>query len=142
MRSWKSNSDDLWFSPDSEYMTQDLSETRPKYKYKYKSCDCDKPMSTKCSKPSNKCVEKCAEVPKCHMPCTDYEDDMPSVCMPKKDICCHENPDACTEPLPSCLKMAHAYVPWQHYGETFCPEQAFDAGTLFPDLYGVYPIPQ
>lgn len=38
--------------------------------------------------------------------------------------------------------LAHAYVPWQCYDEAFCPQDALRKGTLFPSLYGVYPIPE
>nr|WP_255711107.1 spore coat associated protein CotJA [Pelosinus baikalensis] len=38
--------------------------------------------------------------------------------------------------------LAHAYVPWQCYDEAFSPQEALKKGTLFPSLYGVYPIPR
>lgn len=37
--------------------------------------------------------------------------------------------------------LAHAYVLWQSYDDAFCPQEALMKGTLFPELYGVYPIP-
>ena len=40
------------------------------------------------------------------------------------------------------MKLAHAYVPWQHYDEAFNPHEALMKGTLFPELYGVYAIPR
>ena len=40
------------------------------------------------------------------------------------------------------MLLAHAYVPWQCYREAFCPKEALMHGTLFPELFGVYPIPQ
>jgi len=40
------------------------------------------------------------------------------------------------------MKLAHAYVPWQHYDEAFNPHEALMKGTLFPELYGVYAIPK
>lgn len=40
------------------------------------------------------------------------------------------------------MMLAHAYVRWQHYDEAFNPQEALKRGTLFPDLYGVYPIPK
>lgn len=40
------------------------------------------------------------------------------------------------------MMLAHAYVPWQCYHEAFCPKEALMHGTLFPELFGVYPIPQ
>ena len=39
------------------------------------------------------------------------------------------------------LKLAHAYVLWQHYDKAFSPPEALMKGTLFPELYGVYMIP-
>lgn len=40
------------------------------------------------------------------------------------------------------MMLAHAYVPWQRYDEAFSPQEALKKGTLFPCLYGVYPIPK
>ena len=40
------------------------------------------------------------------------------------------------------MQLAHAYVPWQNYCQAFSPCEALRKGTLFPELYGVYPIPQ
>lgn len=40
------------------------------------------------------------------------------------------------------MQLAHAYVPWQCYDEAFSPQEALMRGTLFPSLFGVYPIPQ
>ncbi|EIW17440.1 MULTISPECIES: spore coat associated protein CotJA [Pelosinus] len=40
------------------------------------------------------------------------------------------------------MMLAHAYVPWQCYDEAFSPQEALRKGTLFPSLYGVYPIPR
>lgn len=39
----------------------------------------------------------------------------------------------CT-PLPENPVPAMAYIPYQMWGETYEPERAFDAGTLFPIL--------
>lgn len=57
--------------------------------------------------------------------------------------CMSKCPDMCPQPI-SCedMVLAHAYVPWQTYDQAFCPEEALMKGTLFPELYGVYPIPQ
>ena len=44
--------------------------------------------------------------------------------------------------FPDCILLAHAYVPWQVYNQAFCPREALMKGTLFPELFGVYPIPQ
>lgn len=40
------------------------------------------------------------------------------------------------------MVLAHAYVPWQYYDNAFCPQEALMKGTLFPELWGVYPIPE
>ena len=39
------------------------------------------------------------------------------------------------------MLLAHAYVLWQCYEDAFNPQEALMKGTLFPELYGVYPIP-
>lgn len=39
------------------------------------------------------------------------------------------------------MVLAHSYVPWQFYDKAFCPQEALMKGTLFPELWGVYPIP-
>jgi len=44
--------------------------------------------------------------------------------------------------MPKCVILAHAYVPWQCYDKAYCPEEALMKGTLFPELWGVYPIPE
>lgn len=44
--------------------------------------------------------------------------------------------------MPECMLLAHAYVPWQTYCQAFCPREALMKGTLFPELWGVYPIPE
>jgi len=43
---------------------------------------------------------------------------------------------------PADMMLAHAYVLWQCYDQAFCPEEALMKGTLFPELWGVYPIPE
>lgn len=37
------------------------------------------------------------------------------------------------------VKLATAYVPWQHYGAIYSPAEALEKGTLFPELYRPYP---
>lgn len=37
--------------------------------------------------------------------------------------------------------LAHSYVPQQIYHRVFSPEEALMKGTIFPELWGVYPIP-
>lgn len=39
------------------------------------------------------------------------------------------------------VPLAHAYVPRQTYSKAYSPQEALMKGTLFPELYGVYPIP-
>lgn len=62
------------------------------------------------------------------MPPLEPECDEP-LCVPQEDICEY-------------MVLAHAYVQWQHYQKAFCPEEALMKGTLFPELWGVYPIPE
>ncbi|MBP2650387.1 MAG: Spore coat protein CotJA [Firmicutes bacterium] len=40
------------------------------------------------------------------------------------------------------MVLGHSYVPWQVYTKAFSPKEALMRGTLFPELYGVYPIPE
>jgi hypothetical protein len=47
----------------------------------------------------------------------------------------------CEAPMP-CEVLAHSYVPWQFYKCAFSPKEALMKGTLFPELWGVYPIPK
>lgn len=47
-----------------------------------------------------------------------------------------------TVKMPECVLLAHSYVPWQIYENAFCPTEALMKGTLFPELWGVYPIPR
>lgn len=60
----------------------------------------------------------------------DCMDDM------KKMVMTHEHP------MPMDLLLAHSYVPWQCYDKAFSPREALMRGTLFPELWGVYPIPE
>ncbi len=53
-----------------------------------------------------------------------------------------DDPDCCCiAGIPENVKLAHAYVPYQCYDKAFCPAEALSKGTLFPELWGVYPIP-
>lgn len=36
------------------------------------------------------------------------------------------------------MRLAHAYVPYQRYTESYPPEEALRRGTLFPDLWMPY----
>jgi len=47
----------------------------------------------------------------------------------------------CEAPVPGKV-LAHSYVPWQIYQQAFSPKEALMKGTLFPELWGVYPIPK
>lgn len=51
-------------------------------------------------------------------------------------------PMAHEHPMPMNMILAHAYVPWQCYDRAFSPREALMRGTLFPELWGVYPIPE
>lgn len=44
--------------------------------------------------------------------------------------------------MPMGMMLAHAYVPWQSYEQAFSPKEALMKGTLFPELWGAYPIPE
>lgn len=58
---------------------------------------------------------------------------------------CKEMPMHKKQIMDDCIAnrlLAHAYVPWQRYEEAFSPKEALMKGTLFPELYGVYPIPK
>ncbi|MDU4959434.1 MAG: spore coat associated protein CotJA [Sporomusaceae bacterium] len=57
------------------------------------------------------------------------EPDCEPICVPQDNICDY-------------MVLAHAYVQWQNYQKAFCPEEALTKGTLFPELWGVYPIPK
>lgn len=39
-------------------------------------------------------------------------------------------------------QFAHVYMPIQIYRRSFTPKEALMKGTLFPELWGVYPIPE
>lgn len=60
------------------------------------------------------------------------------------DMCETEMPIKTSMAPQACMNMvlAHAYVPWQYYDRAFCPQEALMKGTLFPELWGVYPIPE
>ena len=54
-----------------------------------------------------------------------------------------EMPAECMCEVPVCGQvLAHSYVPWQQYCRAFSPREALMKGTLFPELFGVYPIPK
>lgn len=38
-------------------------------------------------------------------------------------------------------QFAHVYMPGQIYQRALSPKEALGKGTLFPELWGVYPIP-
>lgn len=37
------------------------------------------------------------------------------------------------------MKLARAYVPRQTYGQIYDPREALQKGTIFPELYRLYP---
>jgi len=60
----------------------------------------------------------------------------------KPEMCNFKNEDECDGGWENKRKMlAHAYVLWQCYDDAFNPQEALKKGTLFPNLYGVYPVP-
>ncbi|MBP2654318.1 MAG: Spore coat associated protein [Firmicutes bacterium] len=80
----------------------------------------------------------------------ELEEAMPKQKMMWLDDCAQEDymEDSCFEDRMPENKMcddvalAHAYVPWQCYKDAFSPKEALMRGTLFPELWGVYPIPE
>ena len=76
------------------------------------------------------------------MPMKDcMEDDMEEVMGCGMDVI-NKMPMAEEHPMPMNMLLAHAYVPWQCYDKAFSPCEALMRGTLFPELWGVYPIPE
>lgn len=76
-----------------------------------------------------------------------HEADCPEELMEMKECC--EDEDPCEMGMhggkmmmPRPMMLAHAYVPWQRYVRAFSPREALMKGTLFPELWGVYPIPE
>lgn len=59
--------------------------------------------------------------------------------MPKQEMM--EQGQECGEEVCMNMVLAHSYVPWQQYEQAFNPQEALMKGTLFPELWGVYPIP-
>lgn len=55
--------------------------------------------------------------------------------------CCHTHAAPGEGHIPTPALLAHAYVPWQCYTKAFSPQEALKKGTLFPELYGLYPLP-
>ncbi len=73
--------------------------------------------------------------------------DMDDICeMDDFDEVCDIEDNECATDMeaefPDCIMLAHAYVPWQFYEKAFSPSEALSKGTLFPELWGVYPIPR
>lgn len=61
----------------------------------------------------------------------------------KVEVCHCDEEDECNYNYGSIrMRLAHAYVPWQRYDDAFSPQEALKKGTLFPCLYGAYPIPR
>lgn len=67
-----------------------------------------------------------------------YHDNMSAGMMQGEDMAMMED----TEMGMPMMMLAHAYVPWQYYEQAFSPREALMKGTLFPELWGVYPIPE
>lgn len=76
---------------------------------------------------------------KCEESCPDDFMDMKECCDEPEPCEFNMCDDSMMMPRP--LLLAHAYVPWQKYERAFSPREALMKGTLFPELWGVYPIP-
>ncbi len=48
----------------------------------------------------------------------------------------------CAFAMVSNQQFAHVYMPYQIYRKSLTPKEALVKGTLFPELWGVYPIPE
>ncbi|GBG56848.1 hypothetical protein SPFL3102_02418 [Sporomusaceae bacterium FL31] len=66
-----------------------------------------------------------------------YEEDDDDMMMDEHDMM-----EKSVAGLPRNMMLAHAYVLYQCYNKAFCPSEALMKGTLFPELWGVYPIPR
>lgn len=82
------------------------------------------------------------------MPDDDMHDQMMEQCQ-GHDNCCEDHEDMkmhhhkmAAHGMTMHQMLAHAYVPWQEYEQAFTPKEALAKGTLFPELWGVYPIPK
>ncbi len=69
------------------------------------------------------------------------EDDMPEMCKDDREKIPKKWKKGMTMVMTREMVLAHAYVPWQQYDNAFSPREALMKGTLFPELFGVYPIP-
>lgn len=82
---------------------------------------------------------------KIYMPEDDMNDDMVEMKAMDDDDMDDMDMDDCDQKqamMPGRVMLAHAYVPWQNYDSAFSPKEALSKGTLFPELWGVYPIPK
>ena len=52
------------------------------------------------------------------------------------------NAEGCVFGIVNSQQFAHVYMPIQIYRRSFPPKEALVKGTLFPELWGVYPIPE
>lgn len=50
--------------------------------------------------------------------------------------------EGCAFSVVKSQQFAHVYMPIQMYKRSFAPKEALVKGTLFPELWGVYPIPE
>ncbi|MDF2876042.1 MAG: hypothetical protein K0R22_2725 [Sporomusa sp.] len=72
----------------------------------------------------------------------ELDDDMDDMCDMENKKCMTGMDKDMDAELPECILLAHSYVPWQYYEQAFTPSEALMKGTLFPELWGVYPIPK
>lgn len=81
---------------------------------------------------------------KAYMPDESMQEDMMEMPMHEEaDMAMHmEHMHHMEHMQPMKNMLAHAYVPWQKYDRAFSPKEALMKGTLFPELWGVYPIPK
>jgi hypothetical protein len=87
-------------------------------------------MENSCSKKS-----MCNECPEDDYCASDCEED---TCFASMNNCdCPEEPQCSNN-----LAYAHIFIPKQNYTKAFTPDVALKRGTLFPELWNVYPIPK
>lgn len=83
----------------------------------------------------------------------NYIDSMMEDLEESRDSCCTEDSfvsmkkdcgcDTAIEPqCPSNLMFAHTVIPVQNYTKAYTPDVAIKKGTLFPELWCVYPVPK
>ena len=55
---------------------------------------------------------------------------------------CSASEDECAFSVVKSQQFAHVYMPIQMYQKSLPLKEAIVKGTLFPELWGVYPIPE